>query len=76
MQTGQDRPGADEDATSHFTRWDAGIEYAFDKSDVDYLAFLRFKNITDEEIRYATSFRREVEPQAGRSLEVGIRLSL
>ena len=39
------------------------------------MTFLKFKNITDEEIRLSTSFLRDVAPEAGRSVELGIRYS-
>ena len=38
------------------------------------LAFVKLKNITDEEIRLSTSFLRNYAPQPGESIEAGIRL--
>ena len=40
------------------------------------LVFLRAKNITDEEIRNATSFMRNFAPEPGRTLELGVRFDL
>ncbi|RLQ23433.1 TonB-dependent receptor [Seongchinamella sediminis] len=71
----QDRPGVNEDETEGYTRWDAGIEYRLQTSAWDLLAFARFNNITDEEIRLSTSFLREVAPEAGRGVEFGVRYS-
>ena len=72
----QDRAGAFEESTSGYTRWDAGAEYRIGLKDAaDLLLFARFKNIGDEEIRLSTSFLRDVAPEAGRSLETGIRFS-
>ena len=72
----QDRAGAFEEATSGYTRWDAGAEYRIGlKGAADLLLFARFKNIGDEEIRLSTSFLRDLAPEAGRSLETGIRFS-
>ena len=35
--------------------------------------FLALNNITDEEIRLSTSFLRDIAPEAGFSVEAGIR---
>lgn len=71
----QNRPGPNEEATEGYTRWNAGIEYRADiRAEDELVLFLRFKNITDEEIRLSTSFLREVAPEPGRSVEGGIRL--
>ena len=35
--------------------------------------FLYFHNVTDEEIRLSTSFLRDVAPEAGFSVEAGVR---
>lgn len=71
----QDRPGENEEETAGYTRWDAGIEYRLEASQGDLLAFVKFNNITDEEIRLSTSFLRDVAPEAGQGVEVGIRYS-
>ncbi|MEP5568186.1 MAG: TonB-dependent receptor [Halioglobus sp.] len=71
----QDRSGDNEEETEGYTRWDAGIEYRLQNSDWDLLTFAKFNNITDEEIRLSTSFLRDVAPEAGRGVEVGVRYS-
>jgi iron complex outermembrane receptor protein len=72
----QDNPGEFETETDGYTRWDAGVDYRFSLSDsTEMLAFIKLKNITDEEIRLSTSFLRNYAPQAGQSVEAGIRLT-
>ncbi|MFT7176633.1 MAG: iron complex outermembrane receptor protein [Halioglobus sp.] len=72
----QDNPGDFETETAGYTRWDAGVDYSVTlANDVELLAFLKLKNISDEEIRLSTSFLRNFAPQAGESVEAGIRLT-
>ncbi|MEH6570989.1 MAG: TonB-dependent receptor [Halioglobus sp.] len=72
----QDAPGNFETESDGYTRWDAGVDYNIELTgSVELLAFLKWKNITDEEIRLSTSFLRNYAPQAGESLEAGIRLT-
>ncbi|KZX56151.1 ligand-gated channel protein [Halioglobus sp. HI00S01] len=71
----QDNPGANEEETEGYTRWDLGGEYRFIVGGNEMVTFVSFKNISDEEIRLSTSFLREVAPEAGRSIEAGIRYS-
>ncbi len=71
----QDSPGENEEPTEGYTRWDAGVEYRLQTNEWDLLAFAKFKNISDEEIRLSTSFLRDVAPEAGRGVELGIRYS-
>lgn len=71
----QDDPGANELATASYTRWDASIDYTIAaKTGPELMLFIRLRNITDEEIRLATSILRGFAPESGRSLESGIRL--
>ena len=71
----QDKPGDNEEPTEGYTRWDAGIEYRLETGAWDLLTFVKFNNIGDEEIRLSTSFLRDVAPEAGRGVELGIRYS-
>jgi len=72
----QSSPGNFETETAGYTRWDAGVDYSIELSNsVELLAFLKWKNISDEEIRLSTSFLRNFAPQAGESVEAGIRLT-
>lgn len=71
----QDKPGENEFETDGYTRWDAGVSYTFKYSDsTEYMTFIKLKNITDEEIRSSVSFLRDVAPEAGRSIEAGVRV--
>lgn len=72
----QDNAGEFESDTDGYTRWDAGIDYSWTLGDdTQLLAFLKWKNIGDEEIRLSTSFLRNYAPQSGESVEAGIRYS-
>jgi iron complex outermembrane receptor protein len=72
----QDNPGAFETETDGYTRWDAGFDYTAQfAGNTELLAFIKLKNITDEEIRLSTSFLRNFAPQAGESVEAGVRLT-
>ncbi|MEE4278232.1 MAG: TonB-dependent receptor [Halieaceae bacterium] len=71
----QDNPGDFETETSGYTRWDAGLDYNLQFSGAtELLAFVKLKNLTDEEIRLSTSFLRNYAPQPGRSVEAGVRV--
>ncbi|NIB39656.1 TonB-dependent receptor [Pseudomaricurvus alkylphenolicus] len=71
----QDRPGEGEEATDGYTRLDASINVPFSVGENSGLVFFRATNLLDEEIRHATSFLREVAPEAGRGLSAGVRFS-
>ena len=71
----QDDPGENEEPTDGYTRWDAGFDYLMPIGSSEAVLFVNFKNITDEEIRLSTSFLRDVAPEAGRSVEAGIRFT-
>lgn len=74
--TDQDDPGAFETATDGYTRWDLGADYRWQLGEQrELLAFVKWKNISDEEIRLSTSFLRNVAPEAGSSVEAGLRFS-
>jgi iron complex outermembrane receptor protein len=69
----QDKPGNLEFATDGYDRIDAGIDYTISSGNSELLLFLKGRNLGDEEIRLATSYLRGFAPEAGRSLEVGMR---
>jgi len=72
----QDDPGDFETGTDGYTRWDMGADYRWQFGDArELLAFVKWKNISDEEIRLSTSFLRNVAPEAGESIEAGLRFS-
>jgi len=69
----QDKPGANEEATDGYTKWDLGADYNLIVADSEMTLFMAVNNITDEEIRLSTSFLRDVAPEAGLSVELGLR---
>jgi iron complex outermembrane receptor protein len=69
----QDKPGNAEIATDSYTRIDAGIDYTITSDNGELLLFLKGRNLGDEEIRLASSYLRGFAPEAGRSLEAGMR---
>ena len=70
----QNNPGDFETETDGYTRWNLGADYRLDLgNDSDVLVFVKWKNIGDEEIRLSTSFLRNFAPEAGESIEAGIR---
>ncbi len=72
----QNDPGEFEEETKGYTRWDAGADYRMSLAkDAELLFFLKWKNIGDEDYRQSTSFLRDFAPQAGRSVEAGLRYS-
>ena len=72
----QDKPGLFEEETGGYSRWDAGLNYRISiDARKDVLAFIKLKNILDEEIRNSASFLREIAPEAGRSIEAGFRVT-
>lgn len=72
----QEHPGEFETETSGYTRWDAGLDYRWRlRESRELVAFLKWKNIGDEEIRLSTSFLRNYAPEAGESVEAGLRFT-
>ncbi|MFT6957817.1 MAG: iron complex outermembrane receptor protein [Halieaceae bacterium] len=70
----QDDSGNFETETDGYTRWDIGADYQLQFADNNQLiVFLKWKNIGDEEIRLSTSFLRNYAPEAGESIEAGVR---
>ena len=72
----QNAAGRFETATEGYTRVDAGFDYSWElAAEQELHLFVKLQNISDAEIRESTSFLRNFAPQAGRSLEVGLRYS-
>jgi len=72
----QQDSGNFETETDGYTRWDIGADYRFSMTDdSDLLVFMKWKNIGAEEIRLSTSFLRNYAPEAGESIEAGIRFT-
>ena len=72
--TKQDRPGDYEDETNSYNRIDARVDYTFQNTGKDYTLFLKATNLTNKEIRNASSYLRDIAPEAGRNVQVGLRV--
>jgi len=64
----QDRPGLNQEETEGYSRIDASLRYQPE----NWSAFVNIDNLTDEDIRNATSFLRETAPEPGRAITVGV----
>ncbi|MDR2212952.1 MAG: TonB-dependent receptor [Pseudomonadales bacterium] len=71
----QDRAGQFELGTAAWTRVDLGADYTLNVGAGELLLFARAHNLTNEDIRLATSYLRGFAPEAGRALEAGVRYS-
>jgi iron complex outermembrane recepter protein len=71
----QDHPGLYETTTDSYNRIDARIDYTFNTSGTDYTLFAKVTNLGNAEIRNASSYLRDTAPEAGRSLQVGARMT-
>jgi len=71
----QDHPGTNEDSTDSYNRIDARVDYTFKNSGTDYTLFLKATNLANTEIRNASSYLRDIAPEAGRSLQAGVRVT-
>ena len=71
----QDQPGTNEPATASYTRIDANISYSWDAGSNSYLLFLKGGNLSNSEIRNAASFLRDLAPEAGRNIQLGLRVN-
>jgi len=69
----QTHVGDSEDKTDGFIDLSANVNYDFESVDLDWVIFLRATNLLDREMRNATSYLRDIAPQAGRNIELGIR---
>lgn len=65
----QKRAGANQSQTDDYTRLDVYLNYGR----ANWSVFLRGQNLTNQEIRQATSFLRDLAPEPGRSLILGAR---
>jgi iron complex outermembrane receptor protein len=65
----QTRAGLNESVTDSYNRLDASLSYQQES----WFVFLKGQNLTDENIRNATSLLRDIAPEAGRNLTVGVR---
>ena len=70
----QDHPGQDESETDSYNRLDARVDYTFNNAGADYTLFAKATNLTNAEIRNASSYLRDIAPEAGRSVQLGVRV--
>jgi iron complex outermembrane receptor protein len=72
----QTRSGVNEPPTAGYEVLDATLSWRPAWAIGQSLLFVRGRNLTDAEIRSATSFIREYAPEPGRSIDVGVRWEL
>ncbi len=69
----QHRKPDNDTQTAAYYSLDANAVYRFKMSGTQWQAYLRGTNLTNQTIRYATSVLRDVVPEAGRGVMVGLR---
>lgn len=70
----QNHPGDNESETDSYNRLDARVDYSFTNAALDYTIFAKATNLTNAEIRNASSYLRDIAPEAGRSVQLGLRV--
>ena len=65
----QNNAGENQMSTLGYTRLDASLSY----NQPNWSIFIQGQNLTDRDIRNATSFLREIAPEARRNLTIGLR---
>ncbi len=58
-----------------YTRLNLVASYPFQVREHTWLAYLRGDNLTNANIRYASSILRDIAPEAGRSVKAGLRVT-
>ncbi|WP_082988234.1 TonB-dependent receptor [Bordetella bronchialis] len=71
----QHRHPDNDDSTDGYYKLDADLTYSFRVDKTQWQAYLRGTNLTNQEIRYATSVLRDIAPEGGRAVMVGVRAS-
>jgi iron complex outermembrane receptor protein len=69
----QDRPGNNEPRTDGYVDVGLTVNYRLPTPRMDVVLFLKGSNLLDREIRNSTSLLRDIAPEPGRNIEVGIR---
>ena len=69
---GQHRYPDNDTSTGSYTTLGLTLSYAFRAGNTQWLAFVRGSNLTNQEVRYATSVLRDIAPQGGRAVMVGL----
>ena len=70
---GQHRVPENDLPTASYTKLGLLVTYKFRVGATDWLAYLRGDNLTNQDIRYASSVVRDIAPEGGRSVMVGLR---
>jgi iron complex outermembrane receptor protein len=72
----QTNAGANETSSPSYLLLNLGTQYHIASiGDADIMLFANAKNLLNENIRNSTSYLRNFAPEAGRSAELGIRVS-
>lgn len=69
----QHRVPEDDLPTASYTRLGVMLTYKFHVGSTNWLAYVRGDNLTNQDIRYASSVVRDIAPEGGRSVMVGVR---
>ncbi|VVD64333.1 putative TonB-dependent receptor [Pandoraea terrigena] len=69
----QGRVPANDLTTDGYTTLGAALTYQFKAGGAQWLAYLKGENLTNQEVRLASSVLRDIAPQGGRSVRVGLR---
>lgn len=74
----QDRPGDNETPTAAFTRFDASVRWTSESPSLGstLTLFIVGRNLGNQAIRNSSSFLRNFAPEPGRSVEIGLEVSL
>ncbi|MFJ2994305.1 TonB-dependent receptor [Pandoraea sp. NPDC087047] len=59
--------------TRGYTTLGAALTYQFKTGGAQWLAYLKGENLTNQEVRLASSVLRDIAPQGGRAVRVGLR---
>ncbi|KMQ79889.1 Zinc-regulated outer membrane receptor [Candidatus Burkholderia pumila] len=68
----QHRVPEDDLPTGSYTTLGLTLTYKFHAGAPNWLAYIRGQNLTNQEVRYASSVVRDIAPQGGRSVMVGL----
>ena len=71
----QNHPGENELPSAGFTRLDANLSYQVEQGGHAYEIFMKGTNLLNAEIRNAASFLRRYAPEAGRGMQIGVRIT-
>ncbi|SNU81045.1 TonB-dependent receptor [Pandoraea sputorum] len=69
----QGRVPSNDLTTNGYTTLGAALTYQFKAGGAQWLAYLKGENLTNQEVRLASSVLRDIAPQGGRAVRVGLR---